>query len=158
MEVFPAPIFLSRYLCCEERIDTCFFLSVHYFSIYRDLSSRYMFLRVIKFFLQMRYSFMPFDFWWRRVVMSKGSHHLIPMMSAKFVTVFSFIFIFLSIICIMRVTRQRQSWYTLTVLEDCTLIMWRCRALEFYFDLDLIRSLSISSYALITSGGGGHFW
>ena len=76
--------------------------------------------------------------------MSRGGQHLLPEISANFVTVFSFIFIYLSIICIRGLIRRRQSWETLTVLEDCTFLMWRRQTLELDFDLVLIRILSIS--------------
>ena len=101
---------------------------------------------------------MDFGFWWRRVLILRGGHHLLPVISANFVTVFSFIFFPLSILCMRRATRQRQSWATLTVLEDCTLLVWRRQTLELDFYLSLTSSLSISSYASIDSGEGGHFW
>ena len=47
------------------------------------------------------------------------------MMYDNFVIVLSFIFPSLSIICVRVVTSQRQSWSTLTVLEDCTFLIWR---------------------------------
>ena len=72
--------------------------------------------------------------------MSRGVYHILPMMSANFVTVFSFISLSLSILCIRRVTRQRKCWDNLTVLEDCTLIMWRRRILELAFDISLTRN------------------
>ena len=62
------------------------------FFISRSLSSKYVALGVIQFFLQRWYSFMDFGFWWKRVLMLRGSHHLLPVISANFVTVFSFIF------------------------------------------------------------------
>ena len=60
--------------------------------------------------------------------------------------------------CTMRVARWSYSWANFTVLEDCTLLMWRRRTLEFDFDLALTRSLLISSYSMIASGVGGEFW
>ena len=75
--------------------------------------------------------------------MSRWGRHLLPMISANFVTVFSFSFISLSILCIRRVTRRRRSWDTLIVLEDCKLLMWRGWALELDFDIAVIRSFSI---------------
>ena len=99
------------------------------FAIYRALSSRYVALNIMPFFLHSRYSLMVFDFWWRRLVMLRGSHHLLPVMSDSFVTVFSFIFLYLSILCMRRLIRRRRSWESLTVLEDFTLLMWRRRTL-----------------------------
>ena len=84
--------------------------------------------------------------------MLRRIHHLLPVMSANFVTVFSCIFISLSILCITTVTRRRQNWSTLTVLEDCTLLVWRRQMLELAFDLALTRKLSIYSYFVIYSG------
>ena len=69
----------------------------------------------------------------------EGGHHLLPVMYASFVTVFSFIFLSLSFLCIRRVRRRRRSWDILTVLEYCTLLMWRRQTLELDFDLALIR-------------------
>ena len=73
--------------------------------------------------------------------MLRGSHNLLPVICANFVTVSNFLFLYLSILYIRRVTRRRQSWATLTVLEDYTLLIWRRWTLELNFDLDLGRSL-----------------
>ena len=73
-----------------------------------------------------------------------GGYLIFPMMSVIFVMVFSFIFLSLSILCIRRVRRRRRSWAALTILEDCTLLIWRRRMLELDFYLALIRSLLIS--------------
>ena len=128
------------------------------FAISRALSSRYVAMRVIQFFSHKCYSFMSFDFLLRRVVISRGGHHLLPVMYAELVMVFSFIFFPFSILCIMRVTRWRQSGYTLTVLEYCTLLMWIRRMLELDFYISLIKSFLISSYASIDFGEGGNVW
>ena len=89
--------------------------------------------------------------------MLRGSQHILPVMYANFVTFLSFIFTSLPILYIRRVTRRKKSWATLTVLEDCTLRMWRRRTLDLAFDLVLTRKLSISLYYLIASGEGGNF-
>ena len=77
-------------------------------------------------------------------------------MSDKFLTVFSFVFLSLNFICIRRVTRRRQSWEALTVLEDLTSRMWRRCTLELAFYLALISSLLVYSYSFIASGEGGN--
>ena len=92
---------------------------------------------------------MDFNSWWRRVVILRRGHHILPVMYANFVTIFGFIFISLSILCTRSVARRMQSWASLTVLYDCTL--------QLAFDLVLTSSLFIALYSLITSGEGGHF-
>ena len=57
-----------------------------------------------------------------------------------------------------RVVRQIHSWDSLTVLEDCMLLIWSCWTLDLDFDLALTRSLSIYFYSLIDLGVGGGFW
>ena len=115
------------------------------FSIYQALSSRYVDLSVIQFFFHRWNSLMAFKFWWRRVLMSRESHHFLSVMSDIFVKVFSFIFLSLSIICMRRVTRRRRSWASSIVIEDYKLLIWRRRTLELAFDLALTRSLFFSS-------------
>ena len=79
-------------------------------------------------------------------------------MDDRFVAVFSFISLSLSILCMRRVTRWRRSWASLTVLEDCTFLIWRCRTLGLDFYLALTRSLSFYLFSLIASGEEGSFW
>ena len=69
----------------------------------------------------------------------RGIHHLLPVISASLVTVFIFIFLSLSFLCMRRVVSQSRSWDNLTIIEDFTLLMWRRRKLELDFDLALIR-------------------
>ena len=73
------------------------------------LSSGYVSLRVRHFFLQRGYSFFAFFFWWVMVSRYKGSHHLLTVMFARFVTVFSLIFISLYFLWIRIVASWRQS-------------------------------------------------
>ena len=87
------------------------------FAISRAISSRYVALNCMQFFVHSWYSLIAFNFWWRRVLMLRGGHHLLPVMYYRFVTAFSFIFISLSFLCMRRVTRRRRIWASLTVLE-----------------------------------------
>ena len=87
--------------------------------------------------------------------MQRSSHHLLTMISDILVMVCSFVLLYLSFPCIRRVVRRRRSWANLTVFENCTFLMCRCRTLELAFYLELNRSWLISLYSLIASGEGG---
>ena len=67
--------------------------------------------------------------------MLRGSHHILPVMSFSLVTIFRFIFLSLSFLCMRIVARQNRSWDNLIVLEDCTCLMWRHWTLDFDFDI-----------------------
>ena len=97
-------------------------------------------------------------FWCSKVTTSSESHHILPVMFARFVIVFRFIFLSLCFLCIRMVARWRQSWAIFTFLNDWILLVCRRLTPKFAFILSLTRSLSISSYYFMTLGEGGEFW
>ena len=88
------------------------------FAEYLDIYSRYVSLVLVLFLLREYYSSFIFVLRCSRVAGSRCSHQRRPVILARFITVFSFIFVSVSFLLLIISHSLTLSWSSLTFLDD----------------------------------------
>ena len=153
----PVPLLLGLRVLILHALSLVFSVNIKWLSLFYSielpdstrcwaLSSRNVDLSNPLLCLLARYSFLWITFCCMRLVRFRVNHHVIPMILDSLVTVFHLTLLLPSFLCIIRLARRSLSWYSLTVLDDWTTLIWSFLTEALASTLEEIRSLSISSY------------
>ena len=118
--------------------------------------SRYVSLILVLFLLRGYYSSFLFVLMCIRVVESRCSHQRCPVILARLLTVFSFLFVSVFFLFMIISHSRTLIWENLTFLDDWTFVMWSFMIFQLAWSMDLVRSWSMFLYSSMDFWEGGN--